>query len=145
MEDQDYTAQGIILRRYELWQDTYDILADKDYVDSIAEHIIKPEAEPLRQEIKEHPEYLIEMTFVIVNKDRETVPFFFNDVQQAFIDDLNQAIADYRAGSRLSLKFLVLKGRQQGFTSLITAYQLAGSITRRNFAWYTLAEDTDNN
>ncbi len=140
----DFTANGIIEKRRELWNQQQDIQLDKEYVESIAEYLLLPEAEPLRQEIKDHPEYLIEMCMVIVNKDRKTIPFFFNDVQIDFINDLNQAIADYKAGRRLSLAFLVLKGRQQGFTSIITAYQLSCSITRRNFAGYTLADDTEN-
>lgn len=140
----EYTAQGIILRRHELWEKAHDIIVDRYYVNSIADHLLEEEADGLRQEIRDHPEYLIEMAFVIVDKDRQTVPFFLNEVQQAFIDDLNQGLAAKAAGSRLSLKFLVLKGRQQGFTSIITAYQLACSITRRNFAGYTLADDTEN-
>jgi hypothetical protein len=37
-----------------------------------------------------------------------------------------------------------LKGRQQGFTTLVTAYQLACSILNRNFQGYTLADKSDN-
>ena len=81
---------------------------------------------------------------MIVDKDKRTVPFFLNDVQKSFIKDLNQAISDFKQGKRLHLKFLVLKGRQQGFTSLITAYQLACSITKRNFSGFTLADDAEN-
>jgi hypothetical protein len=138
-------AQIIINQRRRAWQQDHDILRDKEFVDSVGERFIdETEGELLRSQIKTNPEYLIEMCMVIVNKDRKTVPFFFNDVQRAFLDDLKQALEDYKAGIRLSLKFLVLKGRQQGFTSIITAYQLACSITRRNFAGYTLADDADN-
>jgi len=37
-----------------------------------------------------------------------------------------------------------LKGRQQGFTTIINAYGLSQSITRKNFSGYTLADDSDN-
>lgn len=138
------SAQEIIDRRRELWQQHQDIEQDKAYVEIVAEYLLIEDGELARQEINENPEYLIEMSMVIVDKDRKTVPFFFNDVQREFISDLNRAIKDYKAGKRLSLKFLVLKGRQQGFTSVITAYQLACSITRRNFAGFTLADESDN-
>lgn len=138
------TARQIIDRRRELWQTNPDIERDKEYVQSVAEYIISADGAAVRQEIQSHPEHLVEMTFTIVDKNKRTVPFFLNDVQQRFIDDLNQAIEDYGQGKRHCLKFLVLKGRQQGFTSVITAYQLACSITKRNFSGFTLADDSDN-
>lgn len=39
---------------------------------------------------------------------------------------------------------LVLKGRQQGFTTLVTAYQLACTITQRNFQGFTAADEGTN-
>ena len=134
------TAQEIIRKRKQLWSG--DIEADREYTQAVAQAIL--ESPDLRREIQRNPELLIEMAFVIVDKGKRTVPFFLNDVQQSFIDDLNQAIADYLAGTRIALKFLILKGRQQGFTSVITAYQLACSITKKNFAGFTLADDADN-
>lgn len=138
------TAQEIINKRKELWQQHQSSAQDKEYTLAVADYIISDNGAGVREQIHTNPEYLIEMCMVIVNKDRETTPFFFNDVQQSFISDLNQAKTDYQNGVRSSLAFLVLKGRQQGFTSIITAYQLACSITRRNFAGYTLADDTEN-
>ena len=138
------TAQEIINKRHEEWEKHHDPEQDRQYVESVADKLVSPEGEALREEIHNNPECLVEMTMIIVDKDRKTVPFFLNEVQQDFIDDLNQAIADFMAGKRLTLAFLILKGRQQGFTSIITAYQLACSITRRNFAGYTLADDGDN-
>ena len=138
------TAQELINKRRELWQQHQNPEQDKLFTLATADFLVNDQGAAIREEIQNNPEYLIEMFMVIVNKDRKTVPFFLNDVQQSFIADLNRAINDYKAGKRLSLSFLVLKGRQQGFTSVITAYQLACSITRRNFAGYTLADDADN-
>jgi hypothetical protein len=138
------TAQEIIQKRRELWVKHHNIERDRDFTESVAEYITRPESKAIRKEIAKHPELLIEMLFVIVDKDKKTVPFFLNEVQREFINDLNQALEDYRQGKRLHLKFLVLKGRQQGFTSVITAYQLACSITQKNFAGFTLADDSDN-
>lgn len=138
------TAAQIIAKRRELWANSHDIERDKDFTESVAEYMVRPESRAIRKEIAKHPESLIEMLFVIVDKEKKTVPFILNEVQQQFINDLNQAREDYRQGKRLHLKFLVLKGRQQGFTSVITAYQLACSITQKNFAGFTLADDSDN-
>jgi len=138
------TAEEILQKRKELWKQHGDIELDREYTEAIAKHLVSEEGEVLRKEVQNNPEYLIEMCFVIVNKKLQTVPFFLNDVQQSFIADLKQAIEDYQQGKRVHLKFLILKGRQQGFTVVITAYQLAYSITRKNFSGFTLADSADN-
>lgn len=138
------TAAEIIAKRKHLWEQHRDIEKDQTFTQATAEYIVGSEGESIRQEIQNNPELLVEMVFVIVDKNKQTVPFFINTVQWLFINDLKQAIEDFKAGRRLHLKFLVLKGRQQGFTSIITAYQLACSITKRNFAGFTLADDADN-
>ena len=60
------------------------------------------------------------------------------------MDTLNQAKEDFEAGLITDISLLVLKGRQQGFTTVVTAYQLACSILNRNFQGYTLADKSDN-
>ena len=138
------TCREIIDRRIELWNTYQDIDKDTKFVNAAVEYILLPDSKAVREDIKNHPEYLIEIAFVIVDKDKRTVPFFLNDVQQNFLDDINQAKRDFKAGKRYHLKFLVLKGRQQGFTSFITAYQLANSIIGKNFSGFTLADSGDN-
>lgn len=136
------TCKEIIDRRRELWDQDHDIEQDKEFREATAAYLIEhPET---RAEVRNHPEYLIEMLFVIVDKEKRTSPFFLNDAQQAFCDKLNTAIADFKAGRRLHLRFLVLKGRQQGFTSFITAYQLACTVTRKNFEGFTAADEDGN-
>jgi hypothetical protein len=135
-------AKDIIRKRQQLWNG--NIEEDKTFIESAAEYILSPNGEKIREEIKNNPEYLIELAFCIVDKNQNTVPFFINKVQRRFLETLNQARKDFAIGKRLHLKFLVLKGRQQGFTSIITAYQLACSITQKNFAGFTLADDGDN-
>jgi hypothetical protein len=135
-------AADIIHKRKQLWNG--NIEEDKTFIQSAAEYILSPNGKEIRNEIKNNPEYLIELAFCIVDKNQNTVPFFINKVQARFLETLNQARKDFTEGKRLHLKFLILKGRQQGFTSIITAYQLACSITRKNFAGFTLADDGDN-
>ena len=137
-----YTAQTLIEKRKEKWEKSQNIEEDKRFREAVANELYLNRM--LLAEVKENPEYLIELEFVIVNKKQKTVPFFINDVQQEFIKILNQAKKDYAKGLITDMTFLVLKGRQQGFTSLITAYQLAFSILNRNFQGFTLADKTDN-
>ena len=138
------TCREIIDRRKELWNTYRDIERDTQYVTAALKYITQPDNKTVREDIKNHPEYLIEIAFVIVDKEKNTVPFFLNDVQQSFLDDINKAKREFREGKRFHLKFLVLKGRQQGFTSFITAYQLANSIIGKNFSGFTLADSGDN-
>lgn len=138
------TCKDIINRRKELWNADHDIARDTEFVLAAVNYIVDPQNATVRQEISRYPEYLIEISFVIVDKDKRTVPFFLNEVQQSFLDDINKAKDDYKAGKRMHLKFLVLKGRQQGFTSFITGYQLANSIISKNFSGFTLADSGDN-
>lgn len=136
------TCQTIIDKRKQRWLDDPNIELDKQYREAVSNYIL--EHEHIRKEIQEHPEYLIEMCFVIVDKEKKTSPFFLNDVQHDFINRLNTAIREFNEGTRLNIRFLVLKGRQQGFTSVITGYQLACTITRKNFEGFTAADEDTN-
>ena len=137
-----YTADFLIKKRKEKWAEKKDIEFDKEFRAAAAREILKDER--LRQELVTYPEKIIELFFVVVTKDKKTEPFFLNAVQKKFIKKLNQAIADFKKGIITSISLIILKGRQQGFTTLITAYQLAMSISRRNFEGFTLADTGDN-
>lgn len=137
-----YTAEYLIQKRKEKWNNTHSIEEDKRFREAVANELYKNKE--LLLEVKNNPEYLIELEFVIVDKKQQTVPFFINDVQHEFIEILNKAKQDYKNGSITDLTFLILKGRQQGITSLITAYQLASSLLNRNFQGFTLADEADN-
>ena len=137
-----YTADYLISKRKEKWENTKSIEEDNKLREAIANEIVTNA--DLRNEIKKHPEKLIELEFVVVNKEQQTVPFFLNEVQLEFIKILNDAIDKFNKGLILDLSFLVLKGRQQGFTTLITAYQLACSTTNKNFQGFTLSDKSEN-
>ena len=137
-----YTADFLIAKRKEKWEKLHDIEFDKRFRDAVANELVTDLV--LLEEVKSNPEKLIELVFVVVDKNQKTMPFFLNDVQQEFIETLNQAIADYEVGKVTEISLLVLKGRQQGFTTLVTAYQLACSILNRNFQGFTLADKSDN-
>ena len=137
-----YTADFLIQKRKEKWEKTHDIEQDKRLREAIAWEMLSDS--DLRKEILEYPEKLIELVFVVVDKDKKTKPFFLNEVQKEFIDILNQAIEDFKDGKITEISLLVLKGRQQGFTTLITAYQLACSVMKQNFEGFTLADESSN-
>jgi hypothetical protein len=137
-----YTADYLIQRRKDKWSESHSIEHDKKLRTAIAKEIVNDPA--LLEEVKRYPEKLIELVFIVVDKNQKTMPFFLNDVQKEFMNTLNQAIEDYNTGIITDISLLVLKGRQQGFTTLVTAYQLASSILNRNFQGFTLADNSDN-
>lgn len=137
-----YTPGFLIERRKAMWNEEHSIERDKEFRYAVAEEALADES--FREEIRKNPEKLIELCFVVVDKNQTTMPFFLNEVQTDFIDTLNHTISEFRNGLRAEVSLLVLKGRQQGFTTLITAYQLACSITTRNFQGFTLADKSDN-
>lgn len=138
-----YTADGLIQKRKELWESKHSIFQDKKLRQGIANEIIKNEY--LRKEVQDYPEKLIELLFVVVDKEKNLIPFFLNEVQNDFIKNvLNKAKLDYANREITDISILILKGRQQGFTTAITAYQLACSITQRNFEGITLADEASN-
>ena len=136
------TADFLIDRRKKQWEVHHNIKCDEDFTKGVAFELTQNKE--LREEIIDYPEKLIECCFVIVDKDKKAVPFFLNDVQYEFIQILNNAKLNYNIGRLNNLSFLILKGRQQGFTTLITAYQEACTITRDNFEGLTLADKSKN-
>ena len=110
------TCLDLINKRKDLWYRKADTQLDKEFVFSVANAITEDtdQGKLLREEIQLHPEYLVQLTFSLVDKHQQTVPFMFNDVQTQLIETLNTAIEDFKAGRRHHLKFLILKGRQQG-------------------------------
>lgn len=136
------TADFLIERRKLQWSTHHDIKKDDRFVLGVAYEIVHNRF--LREEIIDKPEKLVELCFTVVDKNKRVIPFFLNEVQHEFIDVLNEAIDDYDKGLINNISILVLKGRQQGFTTLITAYQLACTITRNNFEGLTLADKASN-
>lgn len=130
----DITIQDIIDKRKKRWEERHDIEFDKVLVRASVVKILQTPS--LRDEIVARPYLLIPIAFYIVDKNRNTVPFFFNEVQEDFISKLETL--------GTNKPFFILKGRQQGFTSVITAIQLSFAIVRKNFSGFTMADRTDN-
>ena len=137
-----YTADTLIAKRKEKWEQGHSIEYDKQLRTAVAGQLL--EDRELLEEVRARPEKLIELVFIVVDKEQKTMPFFLNEVQHEFLNTLNKAIADFAEGNITDISLLVLKGRQQGFTTVVTAYQLACSILNRNFQGFTLADTSDN-
>ena len=128
------TIADMVEKRRERWEQRRDPVYDRKITESAAARILSES--DLRRQVLERPYLLIECCFSVVDKQKKTVPFFLNDVQKDFI-------AQYEKNGRRR-PYIILKGRQQGFTTLITAIQLSYSIVQKNFAGSTLA-DCDSN
>ena len=128
------TTKDLILRRKKLWERHKSIEMDDEVTRQNADYIL--DNDELTKEVYQKPYLLIECCFTIVNKEKRTVPFFLNEVQRDFLAKI-ETLGRQKP-------YFVLKGRQQGFTSLITAIQLSFAIVRRNFAGFTLADRDDN-
>lgn len=137
-----YLADYLIKKRKEKWEELHDIEFDKRLRIAVVNEMRRSQS--LLEDVRKNPEKLIELVFVVVDKNQKTLPFFLNDVQKEFIDTLNKAIEDFENNRITDICLLVLKGRQQGFTTLITAYQLACTILNCNFQGFTLADKSDN-
>ena len=134
MDKKKYTFDDFVAKRRLRWQESHSAEYDKRLTTSICNEIL--DSKELRCEVIKKPHLLIECCFSIVDKSKKTVPFFLNEVQRDFIGKLE------KYGT--SKPYFILKGRQQGFTTLITAIQLAYAIVRKNFAGFTLADRDDN-
>ena len=137
-----YSADYLIERRKAKWEKLGSIEYDKELRFAIADELLTNKK--LLEEVRVYPEKLIELFFIVVDKEKKTRPFFLNVVQREFIDMLNQAKSDFAEGLIPEISMLILKGRQQGFTTLVTAYQLVCSILNRNFEGFTLADESSN-
>lgn len=130
----ELSVKDIVAKRKKRWEEKRDLEYDKQLVRASVVKILSTES--LIDEVLAKPYLLIEAAFYIVDKKRETVPFFLNEVQQDFLAKLEEL------GTRKP--FFILKGRQQGFTSVITAIQLSFAIVRKNFSGFTMADRSDN-
>ena len=126
------TVEGLTAWRKRKWRG--NIREDGALVEGIARRILASVS--MRREVTMRPYLLIEAVMQVVDKSQRVVPFFLNEVQRRFLEAFEQ--------NGTARPYYVLKGRQQGFTTLITAMQLCYCLARKNFAGFTLADNVDN-
>lgn len=134
MKKEATTISRLVKKRRALWEKHRDINLDRELCEAIADKIL--DTKELRDLVKKSPELLIEACFVITDKSGNTVPFFFNEVQSDFIHQIQT--------QGRQKPYFILKGRQQGFTTLVTAIMLSYCIVRRNFSGFIVADRGDN-
>ncbi|MGM0409234.1 MAG: hypothetical protein ACQEQF_00625 [Bacillota bacterium] len=139
-----YNIDNMISLRKKRWRNTKSIEEDVKLRLSFAEYILRKDNQKLWKDLYYNEDKLIELFFVVVNKKKKTVPFFLNYVQRKFISKIKNDRKLKRAGRKKHQRYLILKGRQQGFTTIISAFQLACAIVHKNFDGYTLADDASN-
>ena len=113
-----YTIEDFVTKRKRKWEEWHDIELDEELVSSIAREILS--SSKLVAEVRAKPHLLIECCFSLVDKNKRNVPFFLNDVQRDFIEQIETH------GTKKP--YFILKGRQQGFTTIVTAIVLANAI-----------------
>ena len=134
MKKETTTISRLVKKRKALWQKHRDISQDKELCEAIADKIL--DTDELREAVIKSPELLIEATFVITDKNGKTIPFFFNEVQSDFVHQIQT--------QGRQKPYFILKGRQQGFTTLITAIMLSYCIVKRNSSGFIVADRGDN-
>lgn len=134
------TVNSLISARKKLFDKFKSIETDREFTESVAEEL--QENKELLRELKNNPFLLIELLFRIRDKLGKLVPFFLNEEQKRFV---KMFLEEYKKDK--SIKILILKSRQQGFTTLITAIQLSLLISQEGFIGTTVAhlEDATKN
>lgn len=137
-----YTAEYLITRRKEKWNNTHDLEYDKQFREAVVNELISDKK--LLEEVQKEPNKLIELLFIVVDKEQKTIPFFLNEVQLDLVNRINKAREEFEKGIITDISILILKGRQQGFTTVVTAYQLASILITKNFQGFTVADESSN-
>ena len=66
-----YTADYLIQKRKEKWEELQSIEYDKQFRDAVANEILTNA--DLFKEVYEHPEKLVELCFIVVDKNQQTI------------------------------------------------------------------------
>ncbi|WP_302820491.1 hypothetical protein [Fusobacterium ulcerans] len=137
MDCKDYVEE-----RKKLWSKTKDI--ELDYEWRRASWLELIENTDTFKELLENPWYLMEMHFCVIDKEFNEVPFFLNEVQSDFLNNVLLPLVKKQNEKEIEqIKIKILKGRQQGFTTLITAFQECLMLTQDGFRGFTMAHDSD--
>lgn len=137
MDCKDYIEE-----RKKLWNKTKDI--ELDYEWRRASWLELIENTDTFKELLENPWYLMEMHFCVIDKEFNEVPFFLNEVQSDFLNNVLLPLVKKQNEKEIEqIKIKILKGRQQGFTTLITAFQECLMLTQDGFRGFTMAHDSD--
>ena len=133
-----------IAERKRLWEVTnQDIEADFEWRVASWREIVSDR--DTFKELMGKPWLLIELQFVVIDKEFNEVPFFLNDVQKDFQENILGPLYEKQNKKEIEqIKIKILKGRQQGFTTYITAFQLCLNLILYGFRGFTMAHDAES-
>lgn len=133
-----------IAERKKLWKITKgDIDADFEWRVASWREIVSNK--DTFKELIEKPWLLIELQFVVIDKEFNEVPFFLNEVQRDFQENILGPLYEKQSKREVEqIKIKILKGRQQGFTTYITAFQMCLSLILYGFRGFTMAHDAES-
>lgn len=136
------TCKEYKAERKKLWNKTKDM--EEDYLWRRASWQELIDNRETFKELIENPWYLMEMHFCVIDKEFNEVPFFLNEVQSDFLNNVLLPLVYKQNKKEIEqIKIKILKGRQQGFTTLITAFQECLTLTQDGFRGFTMAHDND--
>ena len=69
-----YTADYLIQRRKARWEEKHDVEYDRELRTAIVDELANNKT--LLEEVRRKPEKLIELVFIVVDKEQHTLPFF---------------------------------------------------------------------
>lgn len=123
-----WRKKGILRKDREFTENVACLMTDKFYGDTIFD--------ALRDESFK----MVELFFRIRNKKGVIVPFFFNEAQKIFVTEFAKEIKKNKILNKQT-KFILLKARQAGFSSVAVAINLASMIIQSGFNGFLLAHD----
>jgi len=132
-----YKIQDLIDKRQELWKNHKDLKKDKAFIESVIGYMTetKEKHEHYNEQLKDNPDYVIELFDYVVDKNKNQMPFIINASQWMLSDHLED---NYRPDRKN--KTQIVKGRQAGLTTYITARQSAIARFNKNFWGLTTAQ-----
>ena len=126
------TISSLIETRKKIFRKYNSIEKDREFTNAVGMEFHSNKN--LGKELNSNYFQLIELLFRIRDKEGKLVPFFLNDEQKRFT-----TIFKKKKKKGKSVKILILKSRQQGFTTLITAIQLCMLLCKKGFKGTTVA------
>jgi len=95
-----YTSDYLISKRKEKWNNIHDLEYDKQFREAVVNELITDKM--LLEEVQREPNKLIELLFIVVDKEQRTIPFFLNEVQLDLVNRINKAREEFEKGIKLS-------------------------------------------
>lgn len=141
----DYEIEDLIKRRKKGWEKFSSLEKDREFTDLVAYELMINDKFRIKasKAFKADNRKFIELFMRVESKENGLKPFFLTNEQNDFMNWLIDATKKYKNKEITSIRAIVLKARQLGFTTLITAIQVTKMIVEKNFSGFTMAHVDD--